>query len=117
MREIKFRAWDKITHRILGSLEIRCFPLLDLQGDNRYIFMQFTGLLDKNGKEIYEGDIISFDKEPKYKRRWEIRWKNGVGFSLVDGIGYRILESDNFPKCSECGIVIGNIYEDPELLN
>jgi hypothetical protein len=61
MREIKFRAWIKSEKRWYGD-DIKWFPLRVLNNEENCAddleFTQFTGLLDKNGKEIYEGDIV-----------------------------------------------------------
>lgn len=108
MREIKFRAWNG------KFMEIRNFNL-EWNKKNETHFhkgatlMQFTGLKDKNGKEIYEGDIVITDNLLKYY----VFFMNGfyclksVKTNLVI---HKIWEMDNLE-------VIGNIYENPELLN
>ncbi len=114
MREIKFRAWDKENKKMFEPSELVQEPnlvvgYLDSSGcpktyDNIEL-MQFTGLQDKNGKDIYEEDIIKRTslingqiREIKEIVRWEI------GFSFV-----------GFPITSSYEI-IGNVFENPELL-
>lgn len=108
MREIKFRAWDKEIHK---------FKYPDLWDSSMpsnwrdwYELMQYTGLKDKNGKEIFEGDIVKY-KSPSDCGIEEIKW-NGESISLsYSSQGLKTLMSINFVF-----EVIGNIYEDEHLL-
>ena len=79
MREIKFRAWNKNTKKMVCPHKLTPLALhpdcLDLDGvfipfHDDYILMQFTGLPDKSGKEIYEGDIVRNGKGIIYEVRW-----------------------------------------------
>lgn len=80
---------------------------------NDTVVMQFTGLIDKNGKEIYEGDIVAYDGNCVARVEWE---RGGFLFKFVDGIEH---PSPNFwhePTDEPITEVIGNIYENPSLL-
>lgn len=117
-RDLKFRAWNTKTKKMgvkfdLIGLSKSIIDFEDLE------LMQYTGLKDKNGKEIYEGDILG---NYPTKRKDKVRWSNIqiVEFSLEctsDGeyggsnYGYQF----PFDDISEYEI-IGNIYENPELL-
>lgn len=129
MREIKFRAWDREGVRMyhdvgvipphykpariaedgMGSLHTNhnSTPLIPYN-TNRYEIMQYTGLTDRNGVEIYEGDIVETDKSSINRSR--------VSYSEAQ---YPALlwAGDQGVKESERIEVIGNIYENPELLN
>lgn len=118
MREIKFRAWvndhwvDWIpTCKTLGAYNA---SVIDTDGytfeeDNPFIVEQYTGLEDKNGKEIYEGDILQIDDH--ILGDFVVVWHN-FGWKIKRSVGY---ESLSVHKSEDC-TVIGNIHENPELL-
>jgi uncharacterized phage protein (TIGR01671 family) len=133
MREIKFRAWDKknkcwyqpICEAYKGNLYdllisfkgillahtmegIQCLE----REQNDFILLQFTGLKDKNGKEIYEGDVVVYwwdEKETVDEGRGFVEMRNGC-------FGYETIRFKRFFNLHNKLRVIGNIYENPELL-
>lgn len=142
-REIKFRAWDttfKKMHNV-GAITFNANGKFDneLVVDNEdwvqipsYILMQFTGLRDKNGNEIYEGDILRH-AYPAGQTCYQIlfgEWDNGDSYEDNErGIGWylQVISSDLIDrKGSITGLlgypdykdleIIGNIYENPELI-
>lgn len=136
MREIKFRAWDKENKEMLDiedlhwddcirDFSIRTTMYRDYFDIKDMILMQYTGLKDKNGKEIYEGDIVkinahSYDFGFEKDRIGEIRFLGGAfGF-------YKQLSEKEY-LFNELSIefaygeleyyeVVGNIYENKNLL-
>jgi len=137
MRETKFRAWDKngkqmyypgdfppseetTAHLISVDMEgmgllfdgqpiacDECGSFAYLTPD-RYILMQYTGLRDKNGKEIYEGDIYFNDRWTGGCKGQAVEWDGRGGFvCFCDG---------EYGENHEEVEIIGNIYENPELL-
>lgn len=132
-REIKFRAWLKQSKQMVevsdihfdtGLLEAKAPKGTELHlinklgytsfpfGEHANNLMQFTGLIDKNGKEIYEGDIVGKQGEK--------------GYEVVFKEGHFAIKDDMSKKIGDCPIiyglqvgyeVIGDIYSTPDLLN
>lgn len=104
MREIKFRVWDKVEKKML-DFEILKHNEIGLvhsfQNIGNWVAQQFTGLKDKNGKEIYEGDYVDFDNAIM-----RVDWcKNTASFI------YRLDSWQENHTPSENCVVVGNIYK------
>ncbi|WP_261787244.1 YopX family protein, partial [Fusobacterium necrophorum] len=130
MREIKFRAWLKEKNKLVYPEWIAFFKdFAEFKVKEAYGYtvyrpnyknidiMQYTGLKDKNGKEIYEGDIVKvphFLHDERIKINGVVKYVNNRAEFVID------LEDieETFYCCnqSERIEVVGNIYENPELL-
>lgn len=106
-RPIKFRVYTEVSHEELG---MKYLELKDVSTNYNYSLMQFTGLLDKNGKEIYESDLVRWEPLGSI---WEVVFENGafVMFSPDSRESVRF-DQKNYGEVE----VVGNIYENPELL-
>ncbi len=108
-RQIKFRAWDvKENRMILNSTRKISFHGTVDGGNDFFKLMQYTGLLDKKGIEIYEGDILFFNN-----KKWMVRMNSyGIVCDTVNSTrcNWNITEWANEMK------TIGNIYENEDLL-
>lgn len=131
MRQIKFRVWDKSENTFWND------PLKDM-GENEYYndevsmwsvayeaekgddstfeWQQYTGLKDKNGKEIYEGDIVTIHDRYYVIRYGEYDIEN---YYIVEGFFPDPFEFDylTLKNIHEISEVVGNIYENSELLS
>jgi hypothetical protein len=114
-RELKFRSWNLETKFMYKNIEdgvvaknqkdefVLGISFGAICRDANSIVMQFTGLTDTNGIEIYEGDILD--------NKWVISFKNGM-FGIFNENTYMGFNS----YMSQFRKVIGNIYENPELM-
>ena len=112
MRELKFRAWDRIDKRMIT---IERFSQIPSNWRDVMDLMQFTGLHDKNGKEIYEGDVLRFIIDDEVYRTQPVEWKPEFGLFYA-GINVGEYCPEDMWACEDVYEVIGNIYENPELL-
>lgn len=142
MREAKFRAWDKNAYRMAEVTQIIFSKVqhtlvkyryktdngkvkdetshIDEKGHGTIVLMQYTGERDVNGKEIYEGDIVKVDTKiphKKYPKVFKVEFRDAgfIANNIIEG-WYDDLINITFPNSNAVVTVIGNIYEDPELL-
>jgi uncharacterized phage protein (TIGR01671 family) len=134
-REIKFRAWDEKRKKMIGSdypdnwdndkdewyADTNMMDLVGIENISRKMpVMQYIGLKDKDGKEIYEGDIVRIVNKKDQK---DADHMQGVGevFFYENELDFRILKVNGHSNILTWGgtdfvEIIGNIYENPELL-
>jgi len=136
MREIRFRAWDienkvmcDVSHIFIANMVIPQTIMVSVGSEMKHcpddaILMQFTGLLDRHGNEIFEGDVLRFNGEyPMNLDSWMGRrfWEK-TGYVYYDDKESRFtctemgnqVSTSYWIACSK--EVIGNIYENPSLL-
>ena len=140
MRDIKFRVWNTETNKMITNVkEMGVFALqsiysidefLVIPTNEKYPLMQYTGLKDKNGAEIYEGDIlVAKNKKDSKNNDWigivednnygwlALKYKEYINPSWLGALSTPINEPQNASWIMSNCEVIGNIYENKELLN
>ena len=114
-RPLKFRAWDE-KYNCWDSTPILWHPYEDCIKQGRTI-QWFTGLTDKNGKEIYEGDILQFSDEDKGDEPCEVVYELGMfGCNIIDTSNNKDFWQLYYIVTKLKPIVIGNIFEHSKLL-
>ena len=132
MREIKFRAWDKEKEEYRNGYDVLlkydgsaisryALGALDTDMPVNVIIEQYTGLKDKNGKEIYEGEIVEEDIDFNSKMtdgtfKYKVYWNEDELCWSLDPIGPESIHNDLW-ELNSSRRVIGNVHENKELLD
>ena len=115
MRPIKFRAWDKENKKMIYNPDF-VFPNYAMDGNaSVFVLMQYTGLTDDNGKEIYEGDVVKVGViciTGVRELLGDVVYERGCFKIRLNDYVYDFISFDGVTSIE----VVGNVYEHPELL-
>jgi uncharacterized phage protein (TIGR01671 family) len=120
MREIKFRAWSHKCQVLIPNVSTGTIYVFGDKGDSYEAadceLMQFTGLHDRNGNEVYEGDIVAMFQGSQFSI---VFWDEGFGAWSVTArlSGATKLADHLLGNMLDTIEVVGNVYQNPELLN
>lgn len=127
MRLLKFRAWDGEKMRTSFMIHNETgFPMISAYQktfgfssniEKDWIVTQFTGETDKNGMEIFEGDIMAEYNEFSHEYQYYCEVKFFTGLSSSGDMGCMSFQGSGFAWHSLSDIVVGNKFENPNLLN
>lgn len=108
----RFRAWNSVNQMMNYDIHLEHFGEYLETPD--YPIMQSTGLVDKNDKEVWEGDLLGDPSQLILECKW---WGEAARFTFFYGKEeYAVVYHKEFPFKLIHNVVIGNIYENPELL-
>ena len=128
-RQLKFRVWDKLAERMIYphndnqqhfiiDLNGRFHNLQNGSGGDDYVIQQYTGLTDKNGNLIFEGDIVQYNQNSSYDNMDFIaKWSDDkLGFIFQSNSGEQLVNQTPHLNRFKHLEVVGNIFEHENLL-